>query len=164
MRVSLLSLLLVMLVLGIGLLVSGVSLADRNDDKRRARAETLVVGSFGCGDFQQGGAEPRRETTASWGFTGWDGVGEIGEPQTQPFFLRLEPEGELGENCRGMTQEVWSVARALGCATGPIQVTEDAEGTDAALHRGFGFSCSGKQDHVVGAMGELSAAILEFPR
>ncbi len=154
----------VILALGLGLLISGASLADRDDDSRQARAENLVVGFFGCGDFLHGGAEPRRETNASWAFTGWVGVGKAGDdPQTEPFFLNLEPEGELGENCLGMTQEIRSVARALGCATGAIQVTEQSEGADAALHRGFGFTCSGRREHVVGAMAEISRAILEFP-
>ena len=85
------------------------------------------------------------------------------EPQTQPFFLPLEPEGELCENCRGMTQEVRSVALALGCATGPIGVQEELEGPNPGSVHGFRFTCSGKQDQVVGAMAEFSRAILEFP-
>ncbi len=163
MRFSLLWMFSLILVLGIGLLISGASLADRgDDDKRRARAEILVVGFFGCGDFQQGDPEPRRESNAGWGFIGWEGVGEAGDdPKTEPFEFRLEARGDLGENCRGMTQEVRSVARALGCATGPMHVREDAE---VAFEQSFPFTCSGRRDQVVGAMAELSAAILEFPR
>jgi hypothetical protein len=52
------------------------------------------------------------------------------------------------------------VAQALGCSTGQIQVREDPE---MAFEQNIPFTCSGKRDHVVGTMAELSRAILEFP-
>ncbi len=159
MRFALLFLLSVVLVLGVGLLISGASLADRGDNNaRRARAEALVLGGFSCRDVQQDGAEPRRETSAFFEFVGWEGVGAI-EPQTEPLFFFLEPRGDLGETCRGLTQEILSVAQALGCATGPIGVRVDREG---GFEQVFSFACSGRRDHVVGTMAKFSRAILEF--
>ncbi len=166
MRFSLLSLLSVILVLGIALLISGASLADREDkDASRARAEALVLGFFGCGDFQQDGAEPRRESSRCFGFEGWEGVGTIPSttPQNQPICFFFEARGNLGETCRGLTQEIRSVAQALGCATGQIQVREVSEGPEMAVEGFVPFTCSGKRDQVVGTMAEFSRAFLEFP-
>ncbi len=161
MRFSLLFLLSVILVLGLGLLVSGASLADREDDERRARAETLVVGGVGCDDHVPDG-EPRR-SSAHWVFEGWEGVGVmIGPPpEHNPLHTFLEARGNFGAACRSLTQEVQSVARALGCATGQIRVDPDEP---EAFAQGFGFTCSGSRDHVVAAMAEISRAILEFRR
>ncbi len=162
MRFSLLFLLSVVLVLGVGLLISGASLADRGDNNaRRARAETLVLGFFGCDDFVPDD-EPRR-SSARWGFEGWEGVGRFGfgETQSQPASTLLEFLGNFGETCRGLTQEIQSVAQALGCATGPITVGVDEP---EAFAQGFGFTCSGRRDRIVGAMAEISRAILEFRR
>ena len=158
MRISLLSLLSVMLVVGIGLLISGASLAGRDDNERRARAETLVVGFLGCNDFQPD--DGPRQSSADWVFQGWEGVGVIGPPpEHQPLHTFLEARGNFGAACRGLTQEVQSVTQALGCATGQIRVEPDEPG---AFALGFGFTCSGSRDHVVGAMAEVSRAILEF--
>ena len=162
MRFSLLFLLSVILVLGLGLLVSGASLANRADEERRTRAETLLVGFFGCGDFQQDGGEPRRESSRCFGFEGWEGVGTIpsATPQNQPICFFFEARGNLGDRCRGLTHEIRSVAQALGCATGQIQVREDP---GVALEQNVPFTCSGSRDHVVGTMAEFSRAFLEFP-
>ena len=160
MRFSLLFVLSVILVLGLGLLLSGASLADRADEERRTRAETLVVGGFGCNDFQPD--DGPRQSSADWVFQGWEGVGVIGPPpEHQPLHTFLEAQGNFRAACRGLTQEVQSVARALGCATGQIRVEPDEPG---AFALGFGFTCSGSRDHVVGAMAEFSRAILEFRR
>ncbi len=160
MRFSLLFLLSAILVLGLGLLVSGASLADRDDDDaRRARAETLVVGFLGCNDFQPD--DGPRQSSADWGFEGWEGVGRFGAPEHQPFGTPLEAGGNFGAACRDLTQEVQSVAQALGCATGLIRVDPDEP---EAIAQSFGFTCSGRRDHVVGAMAEISRAILEFRR
>ncbi len=53
------------------------------------------------------------------------------------------------------------MAQALGCATGQIQVREDP---GVAYEQNVPFTCSGRRDHVVGAMAEISRAILEFRR
>jgi len=158
MRFSLLILLSVMLVLGLGLLISGASLADRGDASR-ARAETLVVGSFGCGDFQQPG---RRESNRCFEFQGWEGLGRMGAPglENQPLCVFFEARGDLGETCQGNAQEIRSVAQALGCVTGEIQVREDP---GASFEEAVPFTWSGRRDHVVGTMAELSRAILELP-
>ena len=152
------------LVLGVGLLISGASLADRdNDDARRARAEALVLGAFGCGDFQQDGAEPRRESNRCFEFEGWEGVGRVGGhpfEESPPICVFFEARGNLGETCRGLTREIRSVAQALGCATAQIQVREDP---GAAFEQNVPFTCSGRRDHVVGVVAELTRAFLEFP-
>ena len=160
MRLSLLSLLSV-IVLGV-LLVSGASLADREDHDAR-RAELLVIGSFGCGDFLQ--QDGRRESNRCFEFQGWEGVGRVASApgpfeENRPLCLFFEPQGNLGETCRGLTQEVRSVAQALGCATGPVVALEDpGVFFDSVVQ----FTCSGKRDQVVGTMAEFSRAFLEFP-
>ena len=122
-----------------------------------------MLGAFGCGDFQQDGAEPRRESNACLGFEGWEGVGSLpsATPQNQPFCVFFEARGNLGETCRGQAQEIRSVAQALGCATGAIQLREDP---GVAFEQNVPFVCSGRRDQVVGTMAELSRAMLEFPR
>ena len=158
MRFSLLFLLSVILVLG--LLISGASLADRDDNERRARAEVLVIGGFGCGDFLQ--QDGRRESNRCFEFQGWEGVGRVaGAPfeENPPLCFFFEARGNLGETCRGLTQEIRSVAQALGCATGH-QVREDPE---VAFEQNVPFSGSGRRDHVVGTLAEFSRAFLEFP-
>ena len=103
-------LLSVVLVLGVVLLVSGASLADReDDDARRVRAETLVIGSFGCGDFQQPG---RRESNACFEFQGWEGLSRVGAAglENQPHCIFFEARGNLGETCQDHAQEIRSVA------------------------------------------------------
>ncbi len=161
MRFSLLCLLSVILVLG--LFISGASLADRDDNERRARAETLVVGFFGCGDFLR--QDGRRESSRCFEFQGWEGVGRVaGAPgpfeENPPLCLFFEARGNLGETCRGLTQEIRSVAQALGCATGQIQVREDPE---VAFEQNVPFTCSGRREQVVETMAEFSRAFLEFP-
>ena len=152
----------VILALGLGLLISGASLADRDDDDARpARAQVLVLGEFFCRDFQRDG---RRESQRCFAFQGWEGVGRFAAPpgkfeENQPICLFFEARGNVGETCRGLTQEIRSVAQALGCATGQIQVHEDPEGFGGDVP----FTCSGRRDHVVGAMAEISRALLEFP-
>ncbi len=151
-------LLSVVLVLGVVLLVSGASLADRGDSERRARAETLVVGSFGCGDFQR---VDRRESNACFEFQGWEGLGRVGAAglENRPHCVFFEARGNLGETCQGHAQEIRSVAQALGCATGH-QVREDP---GVSFEQAVFFTCSGRRDHVVGTMAEFSRAFLEFP-
>ena len=111
MRFSFLVSVSVILVLGLGLLISGASLADR-EDASRARAETLVLGFLECDDFVPG--DGRRRSNARWGFEGWEGVGRWGETGTQsgPATF-LESLGNFGETCRGLTQEIQSVAHPL---------------------------------------------------
>ena len=111
MRFSLLLSLSVILALGLGLVLAGASLADRDDGERRARAETLVVGGFGCSDFQSD--DGPRQSGADWTFGGWEGVGVIGPPpEHQPLHTFLEARGNFGATCRSLTQEVQSVAQA----------------------------------------------------
>ena len=138
---------------------SGPGYKDRDDDdERRARAETLVVGFFACNDFHP--EDGPRQSGADWAFQGWEGVGAFGAaPEHQPFHTFLEAQGNFGAACRGLTQEIQSVAQALGCGTGLIRVEPDEPGAFAQV---FGFTCSGRRDHVVGTMAEISRAILEF--
>ena len=165
MRFSLLVSLSVILVLGLGLPISGASLADRDDDDARpARAQVLVLGGFGCGDFIQ--QDGRLESNRCFEFQGWEGVGRFaGAPgpfeENPPVCRFFEGDrGNLGETCRGLTQEIQSVAQALGCATSQDPVHEDP---GVVFTTGVAVTCSGRRDRVVGVMAELVRAFLEFP-